>query len=768
MNAASAIMTNLLMRQVGWALVHSMWQGALVGTLFVVLRFVLRRRSAKMRYLAGCACLGLLAAAPVLTFLFGLTPSRPGGFGGPVASATQGAAVPVVSGVSFEASFAGRGAGWSLPGGVDFIARLAPVVAMGWLLGVVVFSARLTRCCWWVRSIRMRENEGVDPALLAVLENLRLRLGVSRPVRLLKSALVEVPTVIGWLRPVILLPAATLSGLTPGQLEAILAHELAHVRRFDYIVNGCQCLVETLMFYHPVVWWISRCIREERENCCDDLVVAVCGDRLGYARALATLEGLRAEVPGWAFAASGGSLLGRIRRLVGRGEDQGPVTAREAAGLALLGIGLVLIVLGIGSVLSPRAYQATARVRIERDQSAITGLGENGGTLVYDPYFIQTEFEMIQSEAVLGRAVVALHQNKEWSKRYANGELLKMAETIALLRGRLDLRPIRNTSLVEIRVYSESADEAVKIANAVAEAYKAYRQEQRVQMTRGAIKALEDRFAEQEAKVKKAQQRVDELRLRLGISDALASGEGPDATGENAPPPLLTADTVRKLESLRIETKAEYVRQVTLVERLKNLQKELGPEALMETLASAAPDTVLNTYVERLGAAEQQLVALSKEFGPQHMEVVKVKSQIEDLHNKIKNRVEGIMLGLDTRALSLSNSLDNLEKEVGMAITNDVMRAQRVRPYFQAKRTLDELQRFRTVLDMKIAGEKIDLELPKAAMVEIVDRAVPASRPASPNTPLALALILFGVVLDAVGFRMLTGRPRTGSEPQAA
>ena len=141
------------------------------------------------------------------------------------------------------------------------------------------------------------------------------RLGVSRPVRLLKSALVEVPTVIGWFRPVILLPAATLTGLTPGQLEAILAHELAHVRRLDYVVNAFQCLVETLMFYHPVAWWISRCIREERENCCDDLVIKVCGDRLAYARALAT--------HGRASRRNAGPGLRRERRLAA--ESHSPV-----------------------------------------------------------------------------------------------------------------------------------------------------------------------------------------------------------------------------------------------------------------------------------------------------------------------------------------------------------------------------------------------------------------------------------------------------------
>jgi HEAT repeat protein len=123
--------------------------------------------------------------------------------------------------------------------------------------------------------------------------------------------------VVGWLRPVILLPASALTGLSPQQLEAILAHELAHIRRHDYLINLLQAVVETLLFYHPAVWWVSRRIRQEREHCCDDLAVAVCGDSLTYARALLEMEQLRAAGPQLAMAANGGSLMNRIQRLVG-------------------------------------------------------------------------------------------------------------------------------------------------------------------------------------------------------------------------------------------------------------------------------------------------------------------------------------------------------------------------------------------------------------------------------------------------------------------
>ena len=132
-----------------------------------------------------------------------------------------------------------------------------------------------------------------------------------------ESLLVEVPTVIGWLRPMILLPASALVGLSPQQLESLLVHELAHIRRHNYLVNLVQTTVETLLFYHPAVWWVSQQVREEREDCCDDLAVAVCGDVLVYARALAELEQLRAVGPHLAVAANGGHLLRRIQRLIG-------------------------------------------------------------------------------------------------------------------------------------------------------------------------------------------------------------------------------------------------------------------------------------------------------------------------------------------------------------------------------------------------------------------------------------------------------------------
>ena len=401
---------------------------------------------------------------------------------------------------------------------------------------------------------------------------------------------------------------------------------------------------------------------------------------------------------------------------------------------------LVVVTATLVTFILPESFSSVTRIKIEHDQSDIAPLAERGGLVGYDPYFIQTEFEVIQSETILGKVIEGLDLNREWGKRYSDGQPLKPSDTVRMLKGQIELRPVRNTSLIEIRVYNENADQAAKIANAVAEAYRTHRIEERTRLSTGGIKALEERFGEQELKIKQAQEKVDKLRVDLNISDAIASGEGPS--------PLMTAETLRKLESLRIESEAEYVRQVKLLERLKSLGKDLGAEGLAQAIPSSAPDAQLGMLLDQLTVAEQRLVAQEKQVGEKNVELISSKALVEDLHNKITNRVNGIMLGLDARVFSLSNSLANLEQQVALATTNDVKRANDTRPYFEAKRALEELQRFRQILDWKIASEKINVDLPKTTMVEIVDKAVPGLRPVRPNKPLNIALgVIIGLVV---------------------
>ena len=346
-------MSDTVVRGVGWTLVHFVWEGLAIGGLLAVALRMMRSRPAHWRYLAGCAAMALMAVAPLVTFQIVLekdepapvpvvaaetVPSMPGAAiaSAEVVGPTVVARPPIVVKATWtrhEPNWAQRVEGWM------------PWLVMGWLAGVCVLSCRLLAGWCQVRRLGRRAEELAGPWAEKAAE-LAVRLGVRHSIQLLQSALVEVPTVIGWLRPVILLPASCLTGLTPGQLEALLAHELAHIRRHDYLINLLQSAVETLLFYHPAVWWVSGRVREERENCCDDLAVAVSGDRAGYARALATLEELRPAPAQMALAAGGGSLVRRIRRLAGKPATQAQWESWPVAGLVVV-LGMALVAMGM-------------------------------------------------------------------------------------------------------------------------------------------------------------------------------------------------------------------------------------------------------------------------------------------------------------------------------------------------------------------------------------------------------------------------------------
>ncbi|MFP5286747.1 MAG: M56 family metallopeptidase [Thermoanaerobaculia bacterium] len=330
-------MSEGLTQAVGWALVHFLWQGTLVAAGLAAGLALMKRRSASARYALGVATLAVLVALPAVTAFRA--------YEAPVV--TQKAPSPTLPSPALRPAH-GEGAPAASaqePASVAFrevVRPWMPSLLTGWLVGVALLS--IWHLGGWVRVRRMtrRATRPVEEGWELALIRLRRRLGIEHAVTLLESAAAPVPAVVGWLRPVILVPASAFAGLTPQQLEAILAHELAHVRRHDYLVNLLQAAVETLLFYHPAVWWVSRQVRQEREICCDDLAVAVCGDRLGYARALAALEGLR--TPGLALGASGGSLLRRIRRLAGIPETSGGAPVAWIAGafsVALLLAGAV-------------------------------------------------------------------------------------------------------------------------------------------------------------------------------------------------------------------------------------------------------------------------------------------------------------------------------------------------------------------------------------------------------------------------------------------
>ena len=332
--ALESILSQEIIQRLGWTLLHLVWQAAAIALLLAILLSALRKASANLRYTIACLALGLIVLLPAVTMqLVGVSVAQPPAAvsepaPAPVALPAEPirempiAEMPVVEKrAKVERVATVTMVPWRQRAG-EHLESALPYVVSGWLLGV--FALSLWNLGGWTQLQRLRRRmvKPVDASRLAKLDELAERLGIKRAVQLTESALVQIPTVVGWLHPVILLPASALTGLGAEQLEAILAHELAHIRRHDYLINMLQTIVETLGFYHPAVWWVSHRIRAERENCCDDLAVGISGDRVGYARALASMEEIRAGRSELAMAASGGNLLRRIGRLLGKDSSQ--------------------------------------------------------------------------------------------------------------------------------------------------------------------------------------------------------------------------------------------------------------------------------------------------------------------------------------------------------------------------------------------------------------------------------------------------------------
>ncbi len=336
----------------GWSLLHSLWQGTAMGLLLMLILWLVPGRFARARYfVSGFAFLVMLVAffATVAQFWPRNVPLESPESGmhevGAVESPLTELAKPEPADTPYEfqsvtdSSETPRENFEPEAGLAERVRPLLPWCVSIWTAGVLFFFLRFLVGLFAVRKWTKSGDALTDRAWKSRISRLCKVLQISRSVRVLSSAKVAVPVVVGWLKPVVLVPVGLFSGLSTPQLEAIIAHELAHIRRHDYLVNLLQNLAEAVFFYHPVVWWISAQMRKERENCCDDLAAAACGGVLDYARALTALEEIRGITPAYGVSASGGSLIQRIRRLLGVKEEQ-----CKGCPIGVLALGLALVV----------------------------------------------------------------------------------------------------------------------------------------------------------------------------------------------------------------------------------------------------------------------------------------------------------------------------------------------------------------------------------------------------------------------------------------
>jgi beta-lactamase regulating signal transducer with metallopeptidase domain/peptidoglycan/xylan/chitin deacetylase (PgdA/CDA1 family) len=374
-----------LIENLGWTLLHSVWQIGLAALfLFIALR-MLANASANARYAVSIFALALSFILPVTTFIW-LTNDRANTHPAIQNSQAEQAlqkekAFPPaekIQAVKEDGNIAGLANYRAALESADFTAKLPWLVYL-WLLGVAGFTLRLAGGVWQLQILRKRRTSAPEAPWQEKFTELCARLEITQPVRLLRSKLVETPIAVGWLKPVILIPASVFLQIDARELETIIAHELVHIRRRDYLVNFAQSLVEILFFYHPCGWWISAQIRREREFVCDDIVTRTLeSDRVIYAQALANLEELRlltnGRVPLAAMAAlasgasNGGNLMLRIRRILQKNTE---IKGNPSAWSAMLGFAIISALL-VG-VFSARQAPFVNAQKMTKDKKLAVG-----------------------------------------------------------------------------------------------------------------------------------------------------------------------------------------------------------------------------------------------------------------------------------------------------------------------------------------------------------------------------------------------------------
>jgi polysaccharide biosynthesis transport protein len=395
----------------------------------------------------------------------------------------------------------------------------------------------------------------------------------------------------------------------------------------------------------------------------------------------------------------------------------------------------VIIATAITFIMTP-TYSSTTRIEVEQNNPDINNMEGQTPYGGYDPYFIQTEFEIIQDQVVLGKVIDKLNLNEVWGKKYANGETLKTSDTMAILKRQISLDPVRNTKLIEITVYDENPKEAADLANAIADAYHDYRLETYRQQAAGGIKVLEDQYEADRQKIMALQTNVDNLRGELKIDD-----NDPNSL---SPTPTLTSQQLQQMHEQLIESKVEYTKLQSQLTELTNTP----PDKLRDVLPTVITDSELSTLLDKLHEAQQDFATKTNDYALENPVVIRLQSEIDELNREIDDRVSGIMAGMESNVKSQKAALDTQAAAVEEAKGTDQAEAIRGQPYWEAKRDLESKIAYHNLLFAKMESQKIDSAIPTTGMVTIARYAEPGKFPVRPNKALNIILgIVFGLIV---------------------
>ncbi|MGD0538377.1 MAG: polysaccharide biosynthesis tyrosine autokinase [Verrucomicrobiota bacterium] len=398
---------------------------------------------------------------------------------------------------------------------------------------------------------------------------------------------------------------------------------------------------------------------------------------------------------------------------------------------------VVLTTVAVTLVLKP-SYRSVATISVEKDTKDVDPLMRQQVQQGFDPYFLATEFEKIQSKAVLYPVIRDNNLRNKWAARYNETQDLSEQETFNILLHSLDVRQSRNTSLIEIRVLDEDKVEAAKLANDIAESYKNFRKKGREGMSKEGIAVLQEQLAQQTGEVTNLQARVNDLRIDLGISE---SADPATPTYQASIAREQVSSIAQQLESAR----TEYVLYNTKLQELTKLDRASLRKAVLTVILG---EQLLQERLNELAIVEQNLAKLQQDAGPENPEYKKLQALRQAVERQVEDRLDGILTGLASQVVASKAKVDAMEKELAAGRKTVAEEAAKARPYYAAKRDLETQERIRDALMLRARQESVDAAIPTSSSVEVIDVAEVGLAPVRPNLTLNVALgIVVGLVM---------------------
>jgi succinoglycan biosynthesis transport protein ExoP len=406
---------------------------------------------------------------------------------------------------------------------------------------------------------------------------------------------------------------------------------------------------------------------------------------------------------------------------------------------------LVTITTALVTFILPPTYKSMARISVQRDTPDIEGinLGQGGGQTysAYDfAFWIQTEFEKIQSKVILYQVISNLDLQIKWGEKYKLGSL-PMDRTYQFLKDQIVVSQTPRTSLIEIGAYSEDPNEAAAIANRITEVYREYRTNQWIETSTKGLEVLRKREVFDTATITNLQREVDTLKETLGITDVEVQQGYTLATYES--------EALRKQDTLRMEARAKFEELFTTYNELTNIDSKAELRRAMLTVASTvAPDAQLPQLMGLYSVEEGKLAQLTNSLSLDHPDVKGQKATVEFLNRQLDEKINGMMRGLKVSLDAKRASVATLTQERDAAKSNDVLTAIARRPYVQKKRELESLMVTREKLRARIIEEEVKAAIPKTGIVQVIDPAEPEEQPVKPRKILNILLgVVFGLAL---------------------